>query len=389
MRRTIAEDLISIKSLLKKTGKYLKAEDEKPPLTIKKTKIAPKPSEFPGFPKKQPKEGEPHYYEVNTSESKVLKDILLSAVEKLDQIAQLSETLKKKKNEALAPLESEYGVPINKAKTEVQELGEKAWSTLEKNRGKLTQVEGLLEDAQRIFLVVAEQTVGFMGSTVGKEDDPRMNSLREARELFVEKMPEELAKFDALLAKAEATVEQVPSAPTPRKIQMVPQDRTKASKHKADVIATDPDYWDCECDGPLENFIHPKSQKSCPKCGTFADEQPDSRVNEVAQLKEQQKKASKRKAEIKAGDPCPDCGEPLPIPDCPYCGCENTQGGRPCPHCKKMVPNLDCPDCGWVLENFNPQAKASKRRAEEDFALELETAVSGIQSVLDEVDALL
>jgi hypothetical protein len=43
------------------------------------------------------------------------------------------------------------------------------------------------------------------------------------------------------------------------------------------VLTTDK-FWDCEC---LTNFIHPKSQKTCFKCCTRADEQPDSRVSEV------------------------------------------------------------------------------------------------------------
>lgn len=47
--------------------------------------------------------------------------------------------------------------------------------------------------------------------------------------------------------------------------------------HDQDIVTTD-QYWDCEC---LKNFIHPKSQKTCFKCCTRADEQPDSRVNEV------------------------------------------------------------------------------------------------------------
>jgi len=37
-------------------------------------------------------------------------------------------------------------------------------------------------------------------------------------------------------------------------------------------------YWDCECE---ENYIHPKTQPKCNICGAVADEQPDSRVDEV------------------------------------------------------------------------------------------------------------
>jgi hypothetical protein len=47
--------------------------------------------------------------------------------------------------------------------------------------------------------------------------------------------------------------------------------------HKQGILTTDK-YWDCEC---LNNYIHPKSQKTCFKCCTSSDEQPDSRVSEV------------------------------------------------------------------------------------------------------------
>ena len=38
-------------------------------------------------------------------------------------------------------------------------------------------------------------------------------------------------------------------------------------------------YWDCECE---ENYIHKKTeQKSCIKCDTFHEDQPDSRQHEI------------------------------------------------------------------------------------------------------------
>ena len=41
---------------------------------------------------------------------------------------------------------------------------------------------------------------------------------------------------------------------------------------------TTSEYWDCEC---KENYIHPKTEESCAKCGLKREDQPDSRVNEV------------------------------------------------------------------------------------------------------------
>jgi len=43
-------------------------------------------------------------------------------------------------------------------------------------------------------------------------------------------------------------------------------------------VRTTEKYWDCECE---HNFIHPKTQSKCGICGALAEEQPDSRINEV------------------------------------------------------------------------------------------------------------
>jgi hypothetical protein len=45
-----------------------------------------------------------------------------------------------------------------------------------------------------------------------------------------------------------------------------------------EMIKTNPHYWDCDCD---VDYIHPKSQRKCKKCGAISSEQPDSRENEV------------------------------------------------------------------------------------------------------------
>lgn len=46
---------------------------------------------------------------------------------------------------------------------------------------------------------------------------------------------------------------------------------------------TDDNYWDCECE---KNYIHLKSDLDhCKICGVDADEMPDSRVNEIEQMK--------------------------------------------------------------------------------------------------------
>ena len=53
------------------------------------------------------------------------------------------------------------------------------------------------------------------------------------------------------------------------------------------MIQTDPNFWDCECPS---DYIKPKSQKTCTKCGTKSGDQPDSRVNEIAAQLKQAKK---------------------------------------------------------------------------------------------------
>ena len=43
-------------------------------------------------------------------------------------------------------------------------------------------------------------------------------------------------------------------------------------------VCTTDKYWDCECE---DNYIHPKSQHCCEKCGANSEESPDSRAFEV------------------------------------------------------------------------------------------------------------
>ena len=42
--------------------------------------------------------------------------------------------------------------------------------------------------------------------------------------------------------------------------------------------ATNPDYWDCYCDG---KYIQSKSVEECGKCGAWNGEMPDSRQGEI------------------------------------------------------------------------------------------------------------
>ena len=45
-------------------------------------------------------------------------------------------------------------------------------------------------------------------------------------------------------------------------------------------FVTTPEYWDCEC---TDNYIHDKSTTSvCPYCEAEQENQPDSRLDEVA-----------------------------------------------------------------------------------------------------------
>ena len=46
-------------------------------------------------------------------------------------------------------------------------------------------------------------------------------------------------------------------------------------------IQTTEDYWDCECVGMPDEYIHPKSQTMCTVCGQHQDDMPDARVAEV------------------------------------------------------------------------------------------------------------
>lgn len=61
------------------------------------------------------------------------------------------------------------------------------------------------------------------------------------------------------------------------------------------MIETDPKYWDCECE---RDYIKPKSQKTCPQCRREREEQPDSRVDEVAAMLELKAKLSKFRSRL-------------------------------------------------------------------------------------------
>lgn len=52
----------------------------------------------------------------------------------------------------------------------------------------------------------------------------------------------------------------------------------QGSQQCPNSIQTTEKYWDCECE---KDYIHPKTQDKCTICGALAEEQPDSRVNEV------------------------------------------------------------------------------------------------------------
>ena len=43
-------------------------------------------------------------------------------------------------------------------------------------------------------------------------------------------------------------------------------------------VSTTNKYWDCECDN---DYIHPKSQHRCEKCGANSEESPDAHALEV------------------------------------------------------------------------------------------------------------
>ena len=58
-------------------------------------------------------------------------------------------------------------------------------------------------------------------------------------------------------------------------------ERIQARRDKTVMEITTDNYWDCSCE---TNYIHPKSQDFCSKCGAISYLQPDSIKSEV-QLK--------------------------------------------------------------------------------------------------------
>ncbi len=51
--------------------------------------------------------------------------------------------------------------------------------------------------------------------------------------------------------------------------------------NQEDYFITTNRYWDCDCD---QDYIRPVEQVECRKCGAEGEDQPDSRINEIAAL---------------------------------------------------------------------------------------------------------
>ena len=43
------------------------------------------------------------------------------------------------------------------------------------------------------------------------------------------------------------------------------------------VITTE-HFWDCNC---VSDYIHPKTERTCSKCGAVHEDQPDSHIEEA------------------------------------------------------------------------------------------------------------
>ena len=63
-----------------------------------------------------------------------------------------------------------------------------------------------------------------------------------------------------------------------KNVENVMQGEGIGRKTAGKEVLTTEKYWDCECE---KNFIHPKSQSGCGKCGSAPDQQPYSREDEV------------------------------------------------------------------------------------------------------------
>ena len=45
-------------------------------------------------------------------------------------------------------------------------------------------------------------------------------------------------------------------------------------------------FWDCDCEGSFDNYIHPKTLKRCPVCKAKREDCPDSHISEVQAMEE-------------------------------------------------------------------------------------------------------
>lgn len=77
-------------------------------------------------------------------------------------------------------------------------------------------------------------------------------------------------------------------------------------------------YWDCECE---HDYIHPKSEKFCPKCGAVQDRAPDSITSEVEEYYAYKKRMTPAEYCKNLGSLCPHCKSG----DIGVMGCYETQ----------------------------------------------------------------
>ena len=64
------------------------------------------------------------------------------------------------------------------------------------------------------------------------------------------------------------------------------------------------DYWDCECD---KDYIHHKGNTTyCDRCKRHEDEMPDSRLEEVLDMKEEEHRCRADENSCVDGKKCPD-----------------------------------------------------------------------------------
>lgn len=148
----------------------------------------------------------------------------------------------------------------------------------ENSKGNLVSPDEMMKNAKQMMLEGREPSnrrdwsliFNFIAYNIGM-------GLEESASLLLAKIYDAPLSEKEIRQIVEFQISQKENEKNRERERKIKKNKVKEAVNLAEIKTTEK-YWDCECE---KNFIHPKIQTECPICGAVAEEQPDSRVNEV------------------------------------------------------------------------------------------------------------